>query len=383
MSISMSSDDRLIVTGSRDKLIHLWDVATGKKMKTLRAHERAVTMVEFVTQHREIVSASLDGSLIFWDLYGGSKEKIDVGRGPVIKGALSANGQFALLGLRNGELVLWDMKSRTEVKMLTTAEGTIRNIAFSRDNSVAIVAVGNGDIMIWDVPHFGNVQTMHIDDLHTAGVSPDGESIITGLRSGELRLLHIADGQEKMKFQALKSSVVTNVVFSQDGNYLYSTSRHGSLNIWEVATGRRIGNFTEHEKGITALDIGSKGNLVLTGGRDKKFNLWNFDTPQQYKNFQNVIDDMFHKFNVNQANQHDLTVIANWYAYRGLPDWAIEFLTKAKEAGASDVNLNLARCYWLKGNHQAAISNFNDVLQEKQCPEDYVKLCLQALRKRQ
>jgi len=40
-----------------------------------------------------------------------------------------------------------------------------------------------------------------------------------------------------------------------------------------------------------------------------------------------------------------LSVLGEWYAFRGVDDWAVECLEKARKGGAAVSSLTLARCY--------------------------------------
>ncbi len=75
-SVAFSPDGRRALTGSRDRLIKLWDTTlleaaagpgAGKELLTLRYHDQEVTAVDFAPDRRSILSSSLDGTAVLWE----------------------------------------------------------------------------------------------------------------------------------------------------------------------------------------------------------------------------------------------------------------------------------------------------------------------------
>jgi WD40 repeat protein len=65
---AFAPDGRMVATGGADRVICLWDVATGGPMNTLTGHRGAVTDLTFSSDGRQLASASTDGSVRLWSL---------------------------------------------------------------------------------------------------------------------------------------------------------------------------------------------------------------------------------------------------------------------------------------------------------------------------
>ena len=82
-AVAFSPDGQRALTGSRDRLVKIWDVDTddfpkdeaqaqaagpidGKELLTLRYHDEPVTGVAFSPDGRTALSASLDGTAVLW-----------------------------------------------------------------------------------------------------------------------------------------------------------------------------------------------------------------------------------------------------------------------------------------------------------------------------
>jgi hypothetical protein len=74
-----------------------------------------------------------------------------------------------------------------------------------------------------------------------------------------------------------------------------------------------------------------------------------------------------------------LATLGEWYAFRGVHDWALDCLTKARARGVDVPSLVLARCYWQLARTKEAADEFRNALTRREAPADYLRLCLDAV----
>jgi WD40 repeat protein len=70
---AFSPDSRLLVTGSFDHTVRIWDAGTGTEIFCLRGHEQAVSCVAFSPDGRFVASGAADRTVRIWDLAAGKE----------------------------------------------------------------------------------------------------------------------------------------------------------------------------------------------------------------------------------------------------------------------------------------------------------------------
>ena len=67
-AVAVSRDGRHALSGSRDRTLRLWDLATGQLVRTFEGHEHGVSSVAISPDGRHGLSGSYDRTVKLWDL---------------------------------------------------------------------------------------------------------------------------------------------------------------------------------------------------------------------------------------------------------------------------------------------------------------------------
>lgn len=193
--LCLQYDEKVMITGSSDYTLIIWDVKAGyQPIRRLRHHTAGVLDVCFDEKH--IVSCSKDATVCLWDRQtGGLLRKLSGHRGPV--NAVQLRGDLVVSASGDGIAKLWNLTSGLCIKEFPSKDRGMACVEFSPD-SRTILAGGNdqviyqfdastGELVREMKGHEGLVRSLHLDSASGRVVSGSYDTSVKAydLRNGE------------------------------------------------------------------------------------------------------------------------------------------------------------------------------------------------------
>jgi WD40 repeat protein len=134
-SVAFSPDGKQVLTASHGKTAALWDVATGRRVRTFRGHAGFILSVAFRPDGKKALTGSEDKTAILWDAATGRKARTFKGHAHWVSSvAFSPDGKHVLTGSQDKTAVLWDATTGEKVHAWKTT--FVHAVAFRNRASI-------------------------------------------------------------------------------------------------------------------------------------------------------------------------------------------------------------------------------------------------------
>jgi RNA polymerase sigma factor (sigma-70 family) len=280
-SVAFSPDGKMVASGSLDRTVRLWGVASGKEIRTLKGHQGTVLSVAFSSDSKTVVSGDRDDTVRLWEAASGKEIRTLKGhQGEVEHMAFSSDGKTVASAGQNGSVCLWEMASGKEICTLKGHKGKVQSVAFSPNGKTVVSGGEDNTVRLWDVAsgkEIRNLQGRH-ELVSSVVFSSDGKTVASA-EGGDVRLLEAATGKEIRSLNG-DQAMVWSVAFSSDGKIVASGGCDGNFHLWEVATGKKIRTLQGYQT-VQSVALSPDGKTVASAGWDNTVCLWEVATGKE------------------------------------------------------------------------------------------------------
>jgi WD40 repeat protein len=243
--VAISPDGTKLLSCSSDRLIHVWDAATGKKVKQLKGHTDEVIGVAVSPDGRMVASSGYHCQLRLWNLDTGELTASPGGReGQGV--AFSPDGKLIATWTADHMVRLWDVKNRKEIRCLKGHREWVNAGAFSRDGSRLLTGTWPSDysgpvrrpseLILWNVTTGKPLRTINVPtprNVHGLAISPDGRRALSCGNAGLVELWDLETGNRVIAFKG-HVGLVCDVAFLPDGRTALSVGGDGTIRVWRL-----------------------------------------------------------------------------------------------------------------------------------------------------
>jgi len=251
--------------------------------KLCKGHLNKTNCVHFAGDSRHLVSGSLDGKLIIWDIYTGNKTSIIPLRSAwVMSCAFAPSGNFVASGGMDNQCTIFDCNNRDASgaakisRELIGYEGFLSSIRFLDDNNIV---TGSGDTMVihWDATTGKRLKEFfgHSGDVATLSLSPDQSMLLTGSVDRTIKLWDLRAATCQQTFWGHDADV--NCVYYHPSGFAFGTgSEDKTARLWDIRSDQQVCKYepTNGKSGFTSCVLSNSGRYIICGADDNGIHAW-------------------------------------------------------------------------------------------------------------
>ncbi|OMJ69001.1 hypothetical protein SteCoe_33390 [Stentor coeruleus] len=242
-------------------------------------HTGKINCLSFVSNSYLVVSGSADSTIKIWNF----SEKCEIctleGHEAEIKSlAVSSDGSLIMSFSTNSSMILWDLSSKTQIFKNSSNKFYINSMVFTENSEKIIMACNEHSVKFWDVnkKHVDHAINQGQGSVKAIAITPSCETIIAGYDDFKLRILSVQDKRCESNYNLgdfeLNCADITN-----DYNYLAAGGKDGSLTIWNMAKNKLYKKVHFNDGYFNLMEITADNKILVAGGGNGEVNIYNIE----------------------------------------------------------------------------------------------------------
>ncbi|MCS7046604.1 MAG: hypothetical protein NZO58_09635 [Gemmataceae bacterium] len=212
LAIAISPDGKKLASAGTDRLLRVWDLATGKLEHAIENHADWVFGLAFSPDGKHLVTGSRDKTAKVWDL--AAKESaltFPDHQNAVYAVAITSDGKIGISCGEDNQIRQWQATDANkqigkQTRVLGTHSKAVLRMAHLPDpkNPLLATCSADGTVKLFNPIAGTTLKTLtgHTDWVYAVAISPDGQWVAGGAWNGEVRVWKVADGKEVVSFNA-------------------------------------------------------------------------------------------------------------------------------------------------------------------------------------
>ena len=281
-TVCFSPDGALLVSGSNDNKIKVFEVKSGKLLKEFTAHSVGVKDLVFHPDGSMLYSAGRDNLIRVWDCSNWKRvNQFEGHEKPVNALAISPDGNFLFSGSDDLSIRKWDIATGKAIDTWTGHNQRILSLNISGNGEYLVSTSGDrmskttGNLIIWNLSD--GTKAYYLEDLQyaiqSACLNESGSLCLYGGNFSHLVLIKWSDNKIAAK-KSITSYGINSVIL--DGLSAYAAGTfNGEVYQWPI--GKEVTKDKSHDGNVNKIALSPDGTKLASAGTDGKIVLRNLN----------------------------------------------------------------------------------------------------------
>lgn len=308
----------------------LFDALSGTAIGSLAGHTDEVQSIRFVSDGKQILTSSLDGTARIWDIVDRSPVWEVKQAGGLREALLSPDGKLVLSCSTDGAIRTWDAKTGEALVSLSGHSDTITTVEFSPDSRRILTGSFDQTVKVWDARKSPTRCPVlrHAGRVNDLAFSRDGKRLATVSADRTLKVVMADSGRELAAFAGYAKFGGASVDISPDGSRLVAALDEFTPMVWDIESQNILAVFEGHSGGVRSVAFSPDGGRVVSGSADCTARVWDARTGEELRALVGHTDGV-HSVAYSPDGAHILTASRDgtariWDAESGLEELCLK-----------------------------------------------------------
>lgn len=291
--IDVDPTNNWFVTGSNDRVIKFWDLASGKLKLSLTGHIGTIRQLVVSNRHPYLFSCGEDRQVKCWDLEQNKVVRHYHGHlSGVYSLSLHPMMDIIITGGRDCVARVWDIRSKSQIMVLEGHNNTISSVVSQEFNPQVITGSHDSTIKLWDINMGKCLETLthHKKSIRSLSIHHEEYTFLSG-GCDNVKVWKCPEGRFLRNLTG-HNAIVNSIAVNKD-NVVVSGADNGTLHFWDYKSGYAFQQLESpvqpgslsSEAGIFDIKFDHSSTRMITAECDKTIKMWKEDenaTPEDF-----------------------------------------------------------------------------------------------------
>uniref|UniRef100_A0AC35TSK3 WD_REPEATS_REGION domain-containing protein n=1 Tax=Rhabditophanes sp. KR3021 TaxID=114890 RepID=A0AC35TSK3_9BILA len=284
-AVDVDPKNEFFVTGSADRMVKIWDLATGKLKLSLTGHISSVRGVKVSDRHPLLFSCGEDKQVKCWDLESNKVTRHFHGHLSAVQGlTLHPTLDLLVTAGRDSTVRVWDIRTKTQVFTLTGHTNTVASVITQAMDPQIISSSHDSTVRLWDLAAGKSMGTLthHKKSVRALCLHPTLAMFASG-STNDIRQWKSRNA-DFIRSLTQHQSVINSLACNDDG-VLVSGGDNGTMHFWDWNSGfcfqqemiKTQAGSIDSESGVYCMTFDKSGTRLITGDADKSVKMYKED----------------------------------------------------------------------------------------------------------
>jgi len=273
-SIAYHPSGNYFATGSLDNSIKIWDVNSGKIIRSINIHTGKVNNLQFSADGYQLLSTAMDNKVVVTETNSGKtieEYALNLSNSYILSACFSQNQNTILIGDNRDNMFQINRESKVQTKSAKGFSTMVHPLSVSVDAKTKLVLENYKSTYLLNESENDTLNIV-FEKPYNVSFSPDGKTIAIASTKLFASIFDLQTGKELHQLVPNPDNKCDGcnpkITYSHDGKMLVMSDKYNGISFWNASSGKLLYTFNESETRYERISFSMDDKLLLCANDD-------------------------------------------------------------------------------------------------------------------